>query len=87
MHEGRENRKKSTAPTSLFGRRSHEAFGVLKKVAFLTYTVTTGMKTAPPRVTKSSGEISTSPGEVSTSPGLVPTRRVLFFSSSGGDTP
>jgi hypothetical protein len=87
MHEGRENRKKSTAPTSLFGRRSHEAFGVLKKVAFLTYTVTTGMKTAPPRVTKSSGEISTSPGEVSTSPGLVTPRPALRFSPSGDNIP
>jgi hypothetical protein len=87
MREGRENRKKSTAPASVFGRRSHEAFGALKKVTFLTYTVTTRVKTASPRVTTSSGENSTSPGEVSTSPGLVPTRRTLRFSPSGGDIP
>jgi hypothetical protein len=42
MREGRENRKKSTASVLVFDRRSHEAFGTLKNVAFLTYTVTSG---------------------------------------------
>jgi hypothetical protein len=94
MREGRENRKKSTASVLVFDRRSHEAFGTLKNVAFLTYTVTSGVKTALPRVGTSPGEISTSPGLVFPSPGLVPTipglvpmRRVLRFSPSDDDTP
>jgi hypothetical protein len=85
MRKGRENRKKSTAPASVFDRRSHEAFCALKIVTFLTYTVTTLMKTPTPRITTSPGENSTSPGLVPTSPGLVLSRHVLRFSPSDGN--
>jgi hypothetical protein len=94
VREGRENRKKSTATASVSGRRSHEAFGVLKEVTFLTYTVTPREKTAPTRVTTSPegnatspGEVSTSPGLVLLSPGLVATRRTPRFSPSEDYTP
>ncbi len=94
MREGRENRKKSIAPVLVSDQRSHESFGVLKNVVFLTYTVTTGVKTALPRVGTSPGEISTSPGLVFPNPGLVPTipglvpmRRVLRFPPSDDDIP
>jgi hypothetical protein len=75
VFEGRENRKKSTAPVPASERATHEAVGVLKKLTFLTYTVKSKKNPAPPRGGTSPGEISTSPGLVATNPGLVASRR------------
>jgi hypothetical protein len=72
--EGRENRKKSTAPTLVSENRFYGALRSVKKAPFLTYTVKNAEEAPTARGEKSPGKISTSPGLVATSPGLVATR-------------
>jgi hypothetical protein len=73
--EGRENRKKSTVLLPADKRAAHEVAEVLRKLSFLTYSVTTNGETGPPHDATSPGENSTSPGLIPTTPGLVPTHR------------
>jgi hypothetical protein len=75
VREGRETRKKSTAPVFVRKQRSGVPFWSVKKRPFLTYTVKTHGAAAPPCGEKSTGEVSTSPGLVRPSPGLVAPRR------------
>jgi hypothetical protein len=75
VREGRENRKKSTAPGTGFEQRVHEAPANVKSTPFLPYTVKNAVSSGRSCGATGPGEVSTSPGLVAAGPGLVATNR------------